>query len=363
MEQQRLSSSEEIKLDTAPAVKRHSGIFIAAVTLLALAAACHLWLFASLLRLLPRSDISDRLIAAVLPEYRIALREIDYRLYEAEILPPKSEDSDSEYITKSLACTSDYGRSLSNQTAYSPDLEALYAAPSPIDRLDKLYERYMEGEPVVLVYHTHATESYRDTNDTGTFRSPDPKRNVTSVGEVLCRTLEKLGVPSAHITEPFDLESYNDAYYNSSAAVADFLEGHPSVQYVIDLHRDCVMSSDGKYISALSDTGRAQLMFVVGTNEGGSNHTEWQKNLTVTLQLQARLWEGDTSLMRPINLRAASFYQHTSPGAMLIEFGSCGNTLAEAKRSAVALGISLAEYITGNPSALSADILEAELCK
>ena len=363
METKRLGAPEEIKLEALPEKKRPAGIFFAALTLLSLALICHLWLIASLLRLIPESDISSRLISAVLPDYHIALREIDYRLYEAEILPTPTEDSSGEYITKSLASDAALAHALSNQTAYSPDLEVLYAEPSPIDRLDKLYERYMEGEPLVLVYHTHATESYRDTNDTGAFRSPEPERNVISVGEVLCRTLEKLGVPSAHITEAFDLESYNDAYYNSSAAVADFLEDHPSVQYVIDLHRDCVMSSDGKYVSALSDTDRAQLMFVIGTDEGGSGHTEWQKNLTVALQLQARLWESDTSLMRPINLRSASFYQHTSPGALLIEFGSCGNTLAEAKSSAVAFGIILSEYITGNKSALTADILEAELCK
>ena len=86
---------------------------------------------------------------------------------------------------------------------------------------------------------------------------------------------------------------------------------------------------------------------MVPSDSGGSAHKNWRENLSFALSLQSRLWNADNTLMRPIDLRCASFYQDTSPGALLIEFGTCANTLTEAKRSAVMFGCVLSGYITG----------------
>lgn len=240
--------------------------------------------------------------------------------------------------------------SLKNETSYNPDLEVLFNSPDPIEKADKLYEKYFEDEPLVLIYHTHATESYLDTNDTGSYRSHDPERNMIAIGKVICDMLKEHGVVSLHATEMFDLKSYNAAYSNSAAAVEELMEKYPSLQYAIDVHRDSITDRDGNCISADYEYNgeiASQLMFVCGTDEGGSGHTEWRKNLTTVLHLGNIMKDRFPSSLRPINLRRASFYQDKTPGAMLLEIGSTGNTMAEAKRAAEHFAVCLAEYVTG----------------
>lgn len=349
----------------APKTQRISPLAVCAAVILCAALVCHGWIAATVIKAVPDEALSRILTSHLLPSYTFAERTVSLEYYEAEPLPPKAEVHEDDIVVRDISANDENGFALANQTKYSPDLKSLAALPSPIEKRDRLYERYLEGEPLVLVYHTHGTESYRDTNDSGAFRSEDCERNAVSVGEVLCAALEKAGIPSVHMTEPFDAESYNDAYYNSSNAVAEFLSEHPSVKYVIDLHRDCIMTEDGKYTAPTYTDGNgmsfAQIMFVVGTDEGGSGHTEWEKNLTVALHLQSALHKAYTGLMRPVNLRSPSFYQHTSPGAMLLEMGACGNSLEEAKRSAVLFALGLADYIIGTPTELDPYMIIEEL--
>jgi stage II sporulation protein P len=144
----------------------------------------------------------------------------------------------------------------------------------------------------------------------------------------------------------FDESSYNTSYNNSSAAVQKAIKKYPSLRYIIDIHRDSVTDENGNCVSAdftYNEKNAAQMMFVVGTDEGGSGHTEWRNNLTTVLHLQDRLCAAAPSSMRPINLRKASFYQDKSPGAMLVEIGTVGNTLEEAKISAELFANALAD--------------------
>ena len=347
--------------------RRISPIAACAAVILCASLICHGWLIARLISKVPAENLSRILTSQLIPNYTFAEREILLQYYDAEPLPQKITDQNGESIQpQDISAVGENAFQLANQTSYSPDLAALADLPSPIEKKDRLYERYLEGEPLVVIYHTHATESFRDTNDSGSFRSENEARNMISVGEVMCRALEMMGIPSVHIKEPFDLNSYNDAYYNSSNAVADFLRDHPSVQYVIDLHRDCIMTSDGKYVAPTytDENGMsfAQLMFVVGTDEGGSGHTKWKENLTVALHLQSAMSSSYSDLMRPINLRSPSFYQHTSPGAMLLEMGACGNTLTEAKRSAVLFAHALSEYIHGYKLEIDPYTIIEEIC-
>jgi len=275
----------------------------------------------------------------------------------ADSLPPDEEETTGEgdetadtpakkSISRDLSTKNERGFALKNETSYNPDLEVLWSSPNPIEKTDKLWEKYTEDEPLVLIYHTHATESYNDTNDSGTYRSLDPERNMIAVGEIMAATLEASSVKVLHLTEMFDAGSYNDAYDKSSAAVEKTLKKYPSIRYILDIHRDSVTDEVGNCISAdftYENGTAAQMMFVVGTDEGGSQHTEWRQNLTTALHLQDRLCAAAPSSMRPVNLRKASFYQDKSAGAMLVEIGTSGNTLSEAKRSAEIFAQALAD--------------------
>ena len=95
----------------------------------------------------------------------------------------------------------------------------------------------------------------------------------------------------------------------------------------------------------------AQVMLVIGTDEGGGTHPNWRDNLTVAAHLQKKMLDSGTGLVRPLNLRRATFNEQYTTGSMLVEIGTTGNTLDEAKTAAKTFGQMLGELILrGNAS-------------
>ena len=232
----------------------------------------------------------------------------------------------------------------SNETGYSFDPEKILSAGYPIEPVDG-------DSPAVLILHTHATECYTEQGQDriGDTRSPDPEKNMIAVGKVIAETLEACGVPTLHCTKMHDLESYSEAYELSCESAVDYLEKHPSIKYVLDVHRDAIGASGGGMARAAATLGKseiAQVMIVVGTNEGGADHPGWKTNLCVALNLQLALDEACEGWARPVNLRKASFNQQYAPGSLLIEIGTCANTLEEAKSAAKLFAKCFADTIT-----------------
>ena len=250
------------------------------------------------------------------------------------------------FINEDLSSRAQGGISISNETDYAPDLEALLAASPALPVMAGSAGN--TGDPAVLIYHTHGTEAYADTADNA-FRSRDTEKNTVAVGKVIADVLEHEGIGVIHLTEMFDEESWSGAYDKSTLAVRSVLSENPTVKYIFDVHRDCIGNAESGYIrsvTTIDGKDAAQLMIVCGTDSGGSSHVTWRDNLSFALRLQSKLWTENSTLMRPIDLRCASFYQDTSPCALLMEFGTCANSLTEAKRSAVMFACVLAGYIT-----------------
>ena len=222
---------------------------------------------------------------------------------------------------------------LSNQTKFTvspPDGGLPFAFPKDAT------------EPVVLIIHTHGTESYLPDGvnyytENDTFRSTDINENVVSVGKVISDELNKAGIVTIHDTTMYDEASYNAAYTNSRNAVKKWLAEYPSIKCVIDVHRDAIVTVDGKNIKPLVNidgTDTAQLMLVVGTNEAGAAHPYWKTNFSFAACLQQNANIQFPRLMRPLNLRRASFNQQLCQGFFLLEVGSCANTITEARTAA-----------------------------
>jgi stage II sporulation protein P len=147
----------------------------------------------------------------------------------------------------------------------------------------------------------------------------------------------------------FDAQSYIKAYSNSYSAVSQYLTEYPSIKYVIDLHRDAIADGNGGYKKLTVQLGEktaTQMMFVVGTDEAGASHPEWTKNLRVVMGIQNELSKKYPTLMRPVNLRKASFNQQLCPGYFILEVGGCGDSLDEAKNSAIMFAQVFADHIT-----------------
>lgn len=236
----------------------------------------------------------------------------------------------------------DVSLELRNETDYDIDFTDLPALPEGLD--------FDCGEPVVLIVHTHGSESYAQSLDqTGdVFRSQDETENVIAVGETIAQTLEKRGYGVIHDKTLCDYPEYTGAYNRSRTVIQENLAQYPSLLLVLDIHRDAVTDSDGAQMRMACTVGAedmSQLMLVVGSDDGGLEHPDWRQNLSLAAVLQSRLSRAYPGMMRPLNLRTERFNQDLGALALLVEVGASGNTLEEAQASAVCFGDMLAAVL------------------
>ena len=221
---------------------------------------------------------------------------------------------------------------------YDVDIGEMLAAPLSWDLTG--------DEPTVLILHSHATESYTKTEDyqeSASYRTLSTDHNMVSIGAEIAAILEEKGIKVIHDTTLYDYPSYNSSYINAREGAAELLEKYPSVKLVLDLHRDGADSSlkQPRYTVDTPTGTTAQVMLVVGTDAGGRNHPDWEKNMALAVKLHTRLEQNTPGICRPISLRSDRFNQDLSSGAMIIEVGAAGNTRQEALVAAayVAQGI------------------------
>ena len=205
-------------------------------------------------------------------------------------------------------------------------------------------------KPLVLVYHTHTTESYIPY-DNGSFSSAYPTRNtdenanMLKVGDALCAVLEANGISVIHDRTVYD-EKYNGAYDKSREGVKALLERYPQVLITLDIHRDAVYYNDTtriKPVTVINGKKAAQLMIISGA-EGGNveDFPHWESNLRFALQLHKAANSKYEMLMKPLYFCNRKYNMDLTPYSLLIEVGTDVNTIEEATHSARLLGDSLA---------------------
>ncbi len=235
------------------------------------------------------------------------------------------------------------GLAIANETSYEVDAKALLNESPSID---------MSGDgPKVLVVHTHATEAYAPEGSTvydteGSGRSENLQENVVKVGEVFCEILREKGIETLHDKVLHDIPSFNGSYAHSLASMEDYLKKYPGIQVIFDIHRDSIIYQDktkAKLVTEIDGQSAAQLMFVVGSDQKGLEHPHWRENIKNAVHLQNAIYQRYPTLMRHINLRRERFNGHTTKATMIIETGSCGNSLSEAL-----YGITLAANCIGD---------------
>ena len=237
-----------------------------------------------------------------------------------------------------------------NETGYAPDPDALLSSPRAVPKLEDLRASWGEDAPLVLILHTHGTEAYSEAA-AGNWRSADPSLSVVSLGGMLADRLREAGIPAIHLTTLFDTPDFNLSYYNAAQSIREVLALHPSVSYILDLHRDSMVFPDGTVYAPVTEIGgtrTAQLMFVVGTDEAGAEHPGWRDNLSLALRMQTALSARYPTLMRDINLRSASFNEQYTKGSLLVEIGASGCTHEEAEAAVTLLADALTDEIRGD---------------
>ena len=112
--------------------------------------------------------------------------------------------------------------------------------------------------------------------------------------------------------------------------ITNIMNNGTNAQMIIDLHRDAV-GSNSNYAPKvkIGEEYAAQLMFVIGTDGGGMEHPNWQRNLKFAVAVQQKANEMYPGLFKPIILRNSRYNQNVSDAATIIEVGATGNTMEE----------------------------------
>ena len=224
--------------------------------------------------------------------------------------------------------------------AKTPDIETLLAKPLEWD--------LSSGEPAVLILHTHATESYtrqgEDYRETSSWRTLDEDYNMLSIGALVAEILEESGIRVVRDGTLHDYPSYNGSYIRARQTLQQQLKEHGGIQLVLDLHRDAAGTDTNQMRTRAVVNGEssAQLMIVIGTN-----HENYEENLSLALKLHVQLEQQTPGIMRPLQLRTQRFNQDVSPGALLIEVGAAGNSHQEARIAAEELAKAIVSLAKG----------------
>lgn len=195
---------------------------------------------------------------------------------------------------------------------------------------DVSVEKRTDG-PQILIYHTHSQETFADSVP------GDVQTSIVGVGERLAQILqEEYGYQVLHHTGQYDVDSRDDAYGKSLPALKQILEENPTIEVVIDLHRD-QMPEETKLVMDLDGRSTARFMFFNGlsrTKQSGDidylKNENINMNLATSFQMQLKCEEYYPGLTRKIYLKGYRYNMHLCPRTMLVELGAQNNTVEEA---------------------------------
>ncbi len=196
-----------------------------------------------------------------------------------------------------------------------------------------------DAGPQILIFHTHTTEAYTPQGADDLYtesdysRTTDENFNMIRVGDEMERVFTEMGLSVLHDRTLYDYPKYNGAYGRARTGVEALLEQYPTIQVVIDVHRDGLMDDKGtvyKPVTLVDGVKTAQVMLVLGSDDAGGDHPNWRENLALAARIQKNMDALYPTLARPMILRKSDYNQNLSPGAFLVEVGSHGNSLQEA---------------------------------
>ncbi|MDD7643228.1 MAG: stage II sporulation protein P [bacterium] len=204
----------------------------------------------------------------------------------------------------------------------------------------------VEG-PQILIYHTHSLEGYRDSEEGNLDES------VVGLGDYLTEILtQRYGFQVLHDRSTYDSDR-DRAYGVAGPYLQKILKDHPTIEVVIDLHRDGV-GKDTYLLTEVNDTVMAPIMFFNGlsyTNKNGAltslKNPNLQTNLAFSLQMELIASEYYPGLSRGIYLKGLRYNMHYCPKSLLVEVGAQTNSLQEAMNAMPPLADVLNRVLSG----------------
>ncbi|MEN6413305.1 MAG: stage II sporulation protein P [Veillonellales bacterium] len=198
------------------------------------------------------------------------------------------------------------------------------------------------GKPLVGIYHTHTAESFIPSS--GAAHKPGGQRgDIVAVGEAMVQQLAKDGVPAIQSKTIHDYPSFMKAYGASEITVKNMLAENPSLQIILDIHRDAGKRED--VTASVNGVSAARILLVVATGQKDLEQPHWKENHAFAKLIDAKLNQHYPGLSRGIELVEWRYNQQLHPRALLLEVGCQENTKEEAQRSIEMLADVLAEII------------------
>jgi len=228
--------------------------------------------------------------------------------------------------------------------------------PEVLDAVDLLEEDMtIQGDntcPQILIYHTHSQEGFVDSVP------GDNSTTIVGVGEYLAEILrDTYGYHVIHNTNVYDFIEgeldRNQAYALAEVDVQQILNDNPSIEVVIDLHRDGV-NENTHLVTEVNGKPTAQFMFFNGLSYSKRNgpinylpNPYIRDNLALSLQLKLACEKYFPEVSRKIYLKSLRYNLHLSPKALLVEAGAQTNTLEEMRNAMEPLAFVLHKVLSG----------------
>lgn len=208
-----------------------------------------------------------------------------------------------------------------------------------------------EGEKQILIYHTHSQEGFRDSV------KHEEDTTIVGVGTYLSQLLTEKGYQVLHLTDTFDLTGggidRNQAYTNARKKLKEVLADNPSIQVILDIHRDGV-SENKRLVTTIDGRPTAKIMFFNGMSYKASAgelsslpNPYIQENLAFSFQTEYLCDYYYPSFSRCIYLKAYRYNLDLLPRSMLVEVGAQTNTVQEAKNAMIPLADVLHKLLQG----------------
>ncbi len=190
--------------------------------------------------------------------------------------------------------------------------------------------------PQILIYHTHSQERYAD------YGPDNPGATVVEAGNYLTELLQNKGWQVIHDTTAYDIKGgkldRSRAYNYALEGISEIVNNNPSIQVILDIHRDGVKESlhlmsevNGKptanimFFQGMSRTPEALIDYLPNPNLSG--------NLAFTLQMQLKAARDYPGFTRKIYMKGLRYNLHLRPRSALVEVGAQTNSIQEAKNA------------------------------
>ncbi|MBQ5868451.1 MAG: stage II sporulation protein P [Lachnospiraceae bacterium] len=301
-------------------------------------------------------DYLDQLPKAREPGEDPAYERVMAGVWEAQILKENTSHQVTEQIIMETSGSSIIREKLADYDYLMKEFYAVHPSTTADDTLlnaetflnmDLSIKR--EENPQILIYHTHFQETFADYPQ-------KEDATIVGVGAYLTELLEERGYGVIHDTTVYDVKNgkldRSQAYTYALEGIQGILQENPSIQVVLDLHRDGV--EEGTHlVTEVNGKPTARIMFFNGTSQTPDGPIEYlpnpnrEANLAFSFQMQLKAEEHYPGLTRKIYLKGLRYNQHVRARTALIEVGAQTNTYAEALNAMEPLADILCRVLDG----------------